>query len=88
MDRIDRLLLAAQALIPERLKALVNVDGEEKALPIAEIRDMLESGKIMYENIGGIVHDGGNDLNDLDAWLNIIRDRAFQPGRSGGEHNE
>lgn len=77
MDRVRRLYLEALRLKPDHLKAYVAVDGEEKELPFVEIRSLLDAGKIKYDDIGDIVHDNGNDLKDLDAWLGILKDRAF-----------
>lgn len=75
MDRIDRLYLSALELIPAHIKASVNIGGKVIKLPVAEIRALLDDGKITHADVGDIIPEG-NNLNDLDAWLSIIKDMA------------
>lgn len=76
MNRINKLYLAALELVPDHIKALVNIDHQQQELPMIEIRNLLDEGKIIYTDIVDII-PGGNDLKDLDAWLSIMRDIAY-----------
>lgn len=76
MNRINKLYLAALELVPDHIKALVNIDHQQQELPMIEIRNLLDEGKISYTDIVDII-PGGNDLKDLDAWLSIMRDIAY-----------
>lgn len=75
MDRIGRLYLAALDLVPAHIKAYVNIDGKVTALPVAEIRVLLDDEKITHADVGDIIPEG-NNLKDFDAWLSIIKDMA------------
>lgn len=70
--------------MPEHIKAHVCVDGEEKTLPMEEIRELLNAGRVKYSDMGNLIR-GGNNLKDLDAWLSIIRDRAQLSGDKQGD---
>lgn len=83
MDRVGRLYLAALKLAPSHIKASVNINGQSLVLPVVEIRDLLDSGKISHNDVGDLIPEG-NNLKDFDAWLSIIKDMAYLVDESRG----
>lgn len=83
MDRVERLYLAALKLVPSHIKASVNINGQSLVLPVVEIRDLLDSGKISHNDVGDLIPEG-NNLKDFDAWLSIIKDMAYLVDESRG----